>query len=224
MLSPLHSCAPLWPKPPRTWEASACGAQGQREKVQPALAPKFDAAKARMVPRNCGAHSRRGGARGAVGHLESAARTRGEDRRRGGCLPPRAHVPGAVWLLNRLRLHPARKAPGVGVASTADTPGSDVPVSAESGDQRDRTSQRVCPSHVAALRPAGHAGCLSACRRPGLARSCHRASVRSGGSTAVASASSSVRWVSSLPRPAHRGQNCPARRWRAGVAGAEGAW
>ena len=103
-----------------------------------------------------------------------------------GAASPAVLLPGD---LNRLRLRLARRGPGADAASTADTPGSDASVTAESGGQLDRTSQRVCPARVAALRPPGRADVrLSACRGLGSARNRLRASVRSGASAAVARA------------------------------------
>ena len=79
--------------------------------------------------------------------------------------------------LSQVHRRLARTGPGVGGASSAGTPGWDVPVSETSRGRRSRTSQQVCPLRAVALRPAWREDlCSLACRRPGWVRIDHRGS------------------------------------------------
>src|SRR5215471_2761697 len=89
----------------------------------------------------------------------------------------RHHVSVSLSELSQVHRRLARKGPSVGGASSAGTPGWDVPVTETSRDHRGRTSQQVCPLRAVALRPAWREGlCSLACRRPGLVRIDHHGS------------------------------------------------
>ena len=83
----------------------------------------------------------------------------------------RRQRPVSFSQLSRVRRRLARKGPGVGGASIADTPGWDVPVTKSSRGRQGRSNQQVRPLRAVALRPAWRGGLgSSACRRRGLVR------------------------------------------------------
>jgi len=91
-------------------------------------------------------------------------------------------IADTTWSVSRSELSQvhrrlARKGPSVDGASSAGTPGWDVPVTKKSRGRRSPTSQQVRPLRAVALRPAWREGlCSLACRRPGLVRIDHHGS------------------------------------------------